>query len=457
MRAVAVFCAVAGACATLFLAAPGIDLAVSGWFYDPRHGFVWAAWPPLLGLENSIRWITIAIVLLIAAGVAWLRLRGRPLWRLDRKALVFVALATALGPGVLVNTVLKDHWGRARPHQIVAFGGDKQFTAAPLPAAQCARNCSFASGHAALGFSLIGFALLLPAGRRRRMAAAAALGFGALVGVARIAAGHHFLSDVAYAGLIVVATTWLLHRWLVVHDGAAPVIAAVRQLGETGSGRRALWLGALMLVEAVAIIWIDRPLADYLHRNGTALKPAFEGIQRFGIAYPYLVAAGLGFAVLRWGDRWQRLQPWALPMRAASIVPGFVFTAVALSGLAVDLLKVLIGRTRPTLLFANGTYDFGWFGMRADDWSFPSGHAATAAAVMTALWCVWPRPLYLYVAAAALVALSRVWTGAHYLSDVIAGAAIAVAVTRALALWLMPRRALTRAAESEAAPQARAV
>ncbi|MBV9552058.1 MAG: phosphatase PAP2 family protein, partial [Alphaproteobacteria bacterium] len=89
------------------------------------------------------------------------------------------------------------------------------------------------------------------------------------------------------------------------------------------------------------------------------------------------------------------------------------------------------------------------------------GHAATAAAVMTALWCLWPRPLYLYIAAAALVALSRVWTGAHYLSDVIAGAAIAIVVTRALAVWLARRGAPTAKAEAkpetDAAPQYRTV
>jgi membrane-associated phospholipid phosphatase len=59
---------------------------------------------------------------------------------------------------------------------------------------------------------------------------------------------------------------------------------------------------------------------------------------------------------------------------------------------------------------------------------------------MAALWCLWPRPLWLYVAATALVAASRVITGQHFLSDVIAGVAIGVVVTRLIALWLLPRR-----------------
>jgi len=455
MKGFALYGAVLVVGVALFWLFPGIDTAISGWFYDPQQGFTLAAWPPLRGLQASILWITWAIVLIAASGAAWLRLTGRPFCGLDRNALIFIVAATAIGPGIIVNTVLKDHWGRARPYQIEQFGGSKSFSAAPLPADQCTRNCSFVSGHAALGFSLISFAFLLPAGRRRDIAAVAAIGFGALVGLARIAAGHHFLSDVVHAGLITVATTWLLHRWLVVHDGATPIIARIGRLAETQNGRRVLWVGSLVLIEAPSIIWIDRPLADFFHKN-TALKPLGEIVQRFGIGYPYLAASGLAFAAMYWGDRWRKLRPWGPALRAASVIPGFFFVSVAASGLTVDLLKILVGRTRPKLLFTGGTYDFAWFGLRADDWSWPSGHAATAAAAMTVLWCLWPRALFLYVAVAALVAISRVVTGAHYLSDVIAGAAIAVVVTRAIAHWLTPRQAIAKT-QPDAAPDYRAV
>src|SRR5438045_4005954 len=148
----------------LFLVFPGIDLAATGLFYDPWQGFPLADWAPVRIVTAAIPWLTRLIVLLCAAGAVWLAVKRRPLWRLDRKALVFIVAATALGPGLIANTLLKDHWGRARPNQIEAFGGTRQFTPAPLPAAQCERNCAFVSGHAALGFSLISFALLLPVG-----------------------------------------------------------------------------------------------------------------------------------------------------------------------------------------------------------------------------------------------------------------------------------------------------
>jgi len=455
MRGVALYAAVLAGSAALFLLAPGVDLAVSRLFYDPQQGFALAAAPALQLVSIAIPWLTWLIIAIVAAAALWLRLRGRPLWRLDRNALIFLVATLAIAPGIVTNTVLKDHWGRARPYQVEAFGGTQRFTAAPLPADQCDHNCSFVSGHAALGFSLVAFALLATPGRRRNWAIGGALGFGALVGLARIAAGHHFLSDIVYAGLIVVGIAWLLHRWVVLNDGATPIVGYIERLAETASGRRVLWLLSFVLFEAVAITWLDRPLADFFHRQG-ALKPFFEAVQRFGIGLPYLIVSAVAFAALRWGGRLARFRRWDAAMRAAAAVPGFVFAAVALSGIVVDVLKVIVGRTRPKLLFAGGAYDFGWFGLRADDWSFPSGHAATAAAVATALWCLWPRPVLLYVAAAALVAASRVVTGAHYLSDVVAGAALAVALTRLLAHRLAPRRAVARPGQ-DAAPHYRAV
>src|SRR6516162_1159395 len=132
----------------IFLFAPRVDLATSGLFYDPERGFVLTSSPPILLLFHAIPWIAGGTIILGAVGASWLLLLGRPLWRLDRKALIFLVASTAAGPGFLANTLLKDHWGRARPTQIEAFGGTHHFTPAPLPAAECDRNCAFVSGHA---------------------------------------------------------------------------------------------------------------------------------------------------------------------------------------------------------------------------------------------------------------------------------------------------------------------
>ena len=164
MRGVAIYAAFFAAAVALFLLLPQLDLWVSGLFYARGRGFVLANWLPVILVSRAIPWIAWGIVLLVAGAGIWLFLVRQPLWRFDRKALLFIAFSTALGPGFLANTVLKDHWGRARPAQIEAFGGSRAFTPAPLPAVECARNCSFVSGHAALGFSLVAFAFLLPRG-----------------------------------------------------------------------------------------------------------------------------------------------------------------------------------------------------------------------------------------------------------------------------------------------------
>ena len=143
MTAFVVYVGIVAVTLAIFLFAPQVDLATSGLFYQPERGFVLASWPPIVLLSHAIPRITWGTLILIAVAASRLLFLGRPLWRLDRKALIFLVAATAVGPGLFANTLLKDHWGRARPVQIEAFGGVHRFTPAPLPAAECERNCAF--------------------------------------------------------------------------------------------------------------------------------------------------------------------------------------------------------------------------------------------------------------------------------------------------------------------------
>jgi membrane-associated phospholipid phosphatase len=120
-------------------------------------------------------------------------------------------------------------------------------------------------------------------------------------------------------------------------------------------------------------------------------------------------------------------------MRAMSAVPAFIFVSIAASGIIVDGLKIIFGRPRPKLFFQHEVYAFSWLSWRPDHWSFPSGHAATIAALMAALWYLWPQHVLFYILAGGIVAASRIVVGAHYLSDALAGALIAVMTTRCVA------------------------
>lgn len=461
MKALALYAALLAVATALFLLAPGLDLWTSHLFYEPGRGFALAHWPPALIVSDLVPWIAWGIAALVALAALWLYLVGRPLWRFDRNALVFVFAAVTLGPGLLVNTVLKDHWGRARPAQIEAFGGSHHFTPAPLPAAQCPSNCSFASGHAALGFGLIAFAFLLPAGAWRRRAGMAALAVGAFIGLDRIAEGRHFLSDVVFAGLLVYGTTAALYWWIVARDGLSspPLVRFFLGSGQCflvlyrRSRRRlarpaaALGLAGFATAAGVTVSaeTIDRPAALYFHQFGPGIHELFDLITRLGLGYGYLIVFALAFAALHWGGALPRLRSVAAPMRARSAVPAFLFAAVAVSGLATDLLKVMIGRTRPKLLFTAHLYGFGGFALRPDHWSFPSGHTATIVALASALTILWPRHVLFYASVAAVVAIGRVVVGAHYPGDILAGAFVAVVTTRLVA-WSFERRGIDLAA-----------
>jgi len=116
---------------------------------------------------------------------------------------------------------------------------------------------------------------------------------------------------------------------------------------------------------------------------------------------------------------------------------GYVFIAVGMPGLVSTVVKRWIGRVRPS---AAGPFAYEPFSWRPDYASFPSGHATTAFAALVAFGAVFPRTrpvLWLY---ALLIAASRVAVSAHYLSDVIAGAAFGAFGAMLVRDWFAARR-----------------
>jgi lipid A 4'-phosphatase len=203
--------------ALLLLAAtiifPGIDLAIAGLAYVPGQGFPLARLPVFTFIMVALPDLVIGGTVVASLLGLVAAIRGRTVVGIDPRIALFLATSLALGPGLVVNTLLKDHWGRARPHQIADFGGGAHFSPAVLMADQCARNCSFPSGHAALGFWLVAVALVTPT-RWRTPALIVTLAIGGLVGLMRIAQGAHFFSDVLTAALITVGINYLL-KWLI--------------------------------------------------------------------------------------------------------------------------------------------------------------------------------------------------------------------------------------------------
>jgi lipid A 4'-phosphatase len=393
---------------------PAIDLGASAAFYQPGQGFPLGASPLLHAIHERMPWLVAAIVLYAAVLLALRR------WR----AGLFVLLALAVGPGLVVNVLFKDHWGRARPAQIEAFGGAAHFSRAFVPSDQCRSNCSFPAGDPANGFVLASAGLLASRPRRRRALIAASVGLGLFLGFVRMAQGGHFLSDVIASGFLVFATTWALYRSIVLNDGLSALVRALRH-PSPALKRFAFWLVASAAGVLAAYFWLDRPLARLFAGTHGGVASLFRVITEFGVTTPYLVAAALIAALFAVAAKGARDRERKRAFELAAWKSGFVFAVVAGAGLAGDLMKPFFGRARPRLYLSDGIFGFTWHGGRAAYWSFPSGHAITVVALAAALASLdrrWRAPAF---ALALLVVASRLVLAQHYLSDVIAGAFLA--------------------------------
>lgn len=146
------------------------------------------------------------------------------------------------------------------------------------------------------------------------------------------------------------------------------------------------------------------------HRSELWLVPSlvmnFLGGGWFGV---FVVPIGGALALLLAKRRWAAL---------------YFVLASALSALVVQILKALVDRARPEDILVH-----------VDPGSFPSGHVANAATLAVAIALIFQRT-WLWVAAVAwvvLMALSRTYLGAHWVSDTLGGAVLGAAV--AILLW----------------------
>jgi lipid A 4'-phosphatase len=196
--------------AILFVVFPGIDLGVAGWFFvPPRHFALGETWVGRIfdsEVHFAMEWFLVLLVGVFLYGLY----RKRPYWGLTPRNFLFVALTIGLGAGLVTNVVFKDSWGRARPSQVLEFGGPKQFSPPFMRSTQCDKNCSFVSGDASLAASFLAFAVIAQRNRRRWWIGLGT--FTAIVGLMRMGRGSHFLSDVVFAIIFTVMIMLVLAR-----------------------------------------------------------------------------------------------------------------------------------------------------------------------------------------------------------------------------------------------------
>ena len=166
--------------------------------------YIYALWPG---------WILTAIAFI---GVVFSFKKAYHSWRIP---CLYLLLTLGIGSGLIIQAVLKDHWGRPRPRQVTEFGGELAFRPFYKPNFEEIKKGtkSFSCGHASLGYYF--FALAILGGIYHSpffywLGLALGWGLGILLSVARIAQGGHFLSDTITSALIMWLTAWFLAYWL---------------------------------------------------------------------------------------------------------------------------------------------------------------------------------------------------------------------------------------------------
>jgi membrane-associated PAP2 superfamily phosphatase len=196
-----------------------LDLTLSALCYDAQRTPAWF-------LKDALPWAWLYAygefpAYGMAIGALLMLLGSWPYtpWRPYRRHCLLLILAVALGPGLVVNGLLKPLWGRPRPRHIEQFAGLKPYQPWWQPGGPGAGE-SFPSGHAAMGYILVAGAVLVPGGRWvwcRPVILGGGLVYGTLMGVARVVQGGHFASDVAWSGFLMCLTVMGLQAALGVY------------------------------------------------------------------------------------------------------------------------------------------------------------------------------------------------------------------------------------------------
>ncbi|MBX2858158.1 MAG: phosphatase PAP2 family protein [Cellvibrionaceae bacterium] len=192
-------------CILIFLIWPQLDLLVSDLFYDANQFY----WDQNLVVQFIYKLFAKIHFGYLLALLALLIFAQRSRRTVLSKQCGYLLCCLLLGPGILVNLVLKDNsLGRPRPVHIQHYGGEHRFAAAFHYSGVCRKNCSFVSGHAAIGYYFLALAWAL----RKRYWLYIGLLSGLAIGGIRIVQGGHFLSDVVFAGWVVYFTSLVLAK-----------------------------------------------------------------------------------------------------------------------------------------------------------------------------------------------------------------------------------------------------
>lgn len=189
-----------------------IDIELSSLFFKKGHGFIYKKYLPLVILHNFVYFLMTLLCfflgLVILARFYVLRSFD---YKLYRKPL-YILIACLIGPGIVVNSLIKEYSHRPRPIQTSIFDGDQSYAPAFNFQGTCPGNCSFVSGHASVGFVFFAFSFISRTIKKRLFFLYFASFLGMFFGLGRIIQGAHYLSDIVFSGVFVYITCYVLAK-----------------------------------------------------------------------------------------------------------------------------------------------------------------------------------------------------------------------------------------------------
>ena len=190
-----------------------------------------------------------------------------------------------------------------------------------------------------------------------------------------------------------------------------------------------VFFGAALLL--LASFYLDEGAQAWIaHYQNAAVRQFMEAVSRFG-DWPGHVAVALILLGLAY---WRRSKKW-MRIFAAMLL------ACALAGIAARVIKISTGRARPNI-----QTEAEWSGPRfsARYNAFPSGHTASSTAFFATLAIASWRIGLAFLWVPLLIAFSRMYVGAHYLSDVVCAAILGMLAAYFVGRWMLPTIAIRK-------------
>jgi len=197
-----------------------------------------------------------------------------------------------------------------------------------------------------------------------------------------------------------------------------------------------LWLALLLFAAGLYCLSIDRTMAHYFRdRLATPIFQFALRVTDWAKGGPWIAAAAITYIA---AQGWMALAKETPLARTISDYALALLASFVVGSVILHTIKIFLGRRRPRDEFEHGLYGFRWFTWQLQHDSFPSGHSMTIFCVAVVLSVAFPLLAPVWLLLAFGLSLTRAMLTAHFLADVMVGAAIGIIATRETFLLLFP-------------------